>query len=111
MFSSSVQKFAGSYGKLHLFYQVFAHADIHEDSDAQHHAEDGGTAVTDKRQRNTNHRHQSHYHSNVNENLPADQCRDSNGQKRAKRIPAPMSDVQAPDNQQLKKETIRPQTR
>ena len=84
---------------LYLLYLVFAHADIHENSHAQHHAEDGGTAITDKWQGDTNHRYQPHYHPNINKNLPTDQCGNSNRQKRAKRIPATMCDIQAPDNQ------------
>ncbi len=77
----------------------FPHTYIQKNTKSHHIRYHGRSTVGNKGERNSNHRHQPHYHTDVNKYLPKDHGGDSKGQNRPEHTPAGIGNIQPPEQQ------------
>ncbi len=86
--------------RLFLGEHVAADRNIHQDADADHHAQNAGTTVRYERQRNADDRRPAHDHRRIDQNLPVKDGCNPDGQQHAEPIPGRSGDMQRPQKEQ-----------
>ena len=76
-----------------------ANGDVHEDSDANHHAKDAGTAVGDEREGDADDGGPTDDHGGVDDDLPKEDGGDANGEEHTETVASGGGDVESPEQE------------
>ena len=73
--------------------------DIHENADADHHAEDAGAAVGNERQSNADDGSPAHDHGRIDGDLPKEDSRNADGEQHSEAIARRFGDMECPQEE------------